>query len=400
MSDLQYLKNSVLVCHPGLQHSHQLAWALSDAGLLQQFVSGVPVRSISQRKPFWMPEKFFSKLKIAEIPSFRRRNPIYWWAVMRSCGHIKDPALAHDYRHRVMHWFDQYSATIVLRLRPKVVVAYENSAEKTFLAAKSIGAKCILDAASFHHETSNRIIKQPSRGYLEVVNRRKSAEIRLADLILTCSPLAKSSYVDAGIDAKKIAAIPLGANMPEVNLLRRFSNRPFKFIFAGSMRKLKSIDLIFDAFQIVRSEGYDISLTIAGGSDTQEWIDVANSLPDVEYRGNLSQADLYSEFLQSDCLLLPSQFDSFGMVVAEAMACGVPAIVSSLTGSKLLIEKEPRAGWIVSPDIAGIASGMRSALAGEIDDFESRRKASRNIALEFTWTNYRSKVIDTLIGWA
>ena len=49
---------SILVTHPGLQHSHQLALALHERSLLQSFWSGVPVAAQGEPPPWWLPGKY------------------------------------------------------------------------------------------------------------------------------------------------------------------------------------------------------------------------------------------------------------------------------------------------------------------------------------------------------
>ena len=67
-----------------------------------------------------------------------------------SAGMFGGFANAWDYR--LDHAFDAWAARRVRKLRPDMVVCYENSALHTFKAARAIGAVCVLDAASVHYQ--------------------------------------------------------------------------------------------------------------------------------------------------------------------------------------------------------------------------------------------------------
>ena len=59
---------SIFISHPGLQHSHQLALALYEQGLLKEYWSGVPIMVNRDELPIWFPEQYISRVKITNIP--------------------------------------------------------------------------------------------------------------------------------------------------------------------------------------------------------------------------------------------------------------------------------------------------------------------------------------------
>ncbi|HEY2256429.1 MAG TPA: glycosyl transferase, partial [Variovorax sp.] len=186
---------SVLVTNPGLQHSHQLALALHERSLLQSFWAGVPVRANGEQSPWWLPARYRQRVRNVNIPRALRRHPMRFQLALRASNSIRLGQWDSDVMHRVFHWFDAWAARQILQSRPKVVVAYENAAYHSFQAAKQVGARCVLDAAAFHHQAAAELIGYPDSPYTAEINRRKDEEVRLADLILTCSPLAAESYV-------------------------------------------------------------------------------------------------------------------------------------------------------------------------------------------------------------
>jgi glycosyltransferase involved in cell wall biosynthesis len=387
--------NGVAVFHPGLQHSHQLAWGLYERGMLGAYWSGVPVRDLDGKAPPLLPAQWRRKMRATAIPRTLRRHPVWWQLLLRARTLARTASTRHDYTHRVFHWFDWWVAQQVRALRPDAVVAYENSAWRTFIAAREVGAACILDAPSLHHEDAKRLIELPSNGYIAEINRRKDEEVRLADLVITCSDMARDSYLRAGVPGTKVRSVMLGAELPAGVARNGDDARPLRFIFAGTLSSRKSIDLILDAFERLNADGHCADLMLVGGSEEEKWLTRAKQVRHVHYQSGVPQSQLYALFAASDCLLLPSRFDAFGMVVVEAMAAGTPAIVSTMTGAREVISRFPESGWVVEPTGEAIYRTMRD----KVSDRASIRKASVHAlkaADYFTWRAYRSRVADLI----
>jgi glycosyltransferase involved in cell wall biosynthesis len=384
--------NSVLVAHPTLQHAHQLALALHERGWLKALWSGIPVASPDERLAWWIPDKYQRKVKRVGIPASLRAHPVQFQLALRAgrTGLVPFRGGPGDFVHRVFHAFDAWTARRIHRLRPKVVVAYENSAYYTFAAAKAVGARCVLDAASLHHQTSLDLMQGVGTPFEKEVNRRKDAETDMADLILTCSPLAADSYIAHGIPFAKVHPLLLGAELPQGLSERARRTAPPLFIFAGVLSRRKSVDLILSAFKRLASEGFAYELQFVGNLADPALLDQVRNTPFTSYRSGVAQKDLYPLLAEADCLLLPSRFDSFGMVVAEAMACGTPAIVSTQTGAKAIIEDLPGSGWIVEPEGESLYACLRSLIAAP-DQLDAARALARRAAEAYTWQAYRKR---------
>jgi glycosyltransferase involved in cell wall biosynthesis len=386
---------SVAVFHPGLQHAHQLAWALHEHGLLQTFWSGVPLSGTGASSMSIMPAHIRDKVRSTTIPPALRRHPVWWQVLLRARSLARSAQTQHDYTHRVFHWFDWWVSRHVQALKPRAVVGYENSSYYTFMAARSIGAVCILDAPSLHHEQAKHLIDVPSNGYIDEINRRKDREVEMADLLITCSDMARDSYVNAGVAAGKVKSILLGAELPVGVARPRESERPVQFIFAGTLSSRKSIDLILDAFARLNIEGHRADLTLVGGTEEGQWLTKAGQIPHVRHCPNVPQAQLYQLFAQADCLLLPSRFDAFGMVVVEAMATGTPAIVSTMTGAREIISMFPDSGWVVEPTAESIFRCMEDKVMNR-QAISTASPYALKAAGHFTWRAYRERVANLI----
>src|SRR5437762_10857790 len=115
-----------LVTHPGLQHSHQMAQALYEHGMLRQYWSGVPVRGPGEPMPWWLPPEYRAKVREVGIPQALRRHPM-WFPGMLKLGLHRQLELNRylglsrsAYAHRIFHLFDAWVARQIEVLRPEV----------------------------------------------------------------------------------------------------------------------------------------------------------------------------------------------------------------------------------------------------------------------------------------
>lgn len=389
----------VLVCHPGLQHSHKLAEALYEGGLLKRFVSGVPLlnhglATTSSSLPEWLQ----MRLKRTTIPGYLRTH----WLSFPLAGRLaaRTPYLFD----RSGPWsaldraFDRRCVKLVHRLRPDAVVCYENAGVHTFQAAKKIGALCILDAASLHYAMALKLNPESSR-HLKTEDR-KNAEIQLADHILVCSSVAAESYAAAGVPERKLHIHPLGAELlaPFTGLSINTQQDVPRFIFAGALRYLKAIDVILEAFARVHAKGGQYRLDFVGSEAEAGWAGKISQVPHTTYTPHVNQYALQSMMANADCLLLPSRYDSFGMVVLEAMAVGTPAIVSSTTGAKDVIDAFPQSGWIVDCNVESLFECIWNRLARPNELLEARIVA-RRAASAFGWADYKHGIQSQFLSW-
>lgn len=383
----------VLLAHSGLQHSHQLAWALHEAGDLLAFWSGVPVADPQAPGAGW--QRVARGLRKVPVPGRLRRHPVIFPLLRRLADWVAPPRLANSAIHRLDQVFDRWVARRVGRLRPDVVICYENAALQTFRAAKAAGAVCVLDAASIHYREAARWLSDTGLSDPPWVDRRKQDELDCADAILACSPLAAETYRANGVPAAKVFTCALGTELPAAGSSARPESEECRFVFVGLILRRKGIDVLLDAFASLRRDGVRATLSLIGSVVEEDLAARARSMPGVTLMPHLPRDQLFAAIAGHDCLVLPSRFDAFGMVVPEGMAMGLPAIVSDRVGAKCIIERHPDAGWIVPFDAEALREQMQ-ALAGSRELLARNGRAARAAALDYTWEGYRRRVVDTL----
>jgi glycosyltransferase involved in cell wall biosynthesis len=93
-----------------------------------------------------------------------------------------------------------------------------------------------------------------------------------------------------------------------------------------------------------------------------------------------------------DCLVLPSRIEAFGMVVVEALAVGVPAIVTPQVGAAEIIATGEN-GWIVPVGSAVALSKQMSSCCAEPDRAREMRPVCLASAARHQWIDYRKRML-------
>ncbi|MEX0757157.1 MAG: glycosyltransferase [Acidimicrobiia bacterium] len=115
--------------------------------------------------------------------------------------------------------------------------------------------------------------------------------------------------------------------------------KPPVLLYAGRIQPLKGVDVVLEAFAIVKETLPDASLVIVGGPSGAQGPDelerlkkLGASIGDVEFREPVPHDDLADHYRAADLLMLPSRSESFGLVAAEAQSCALPVIAARTGG--------------------------------------------------------------------
>ena len=114
--------------------------------------------------------------------------------------------------------------------------------------------------------------------------------------------------------------------------------RPPVILYAGRLSDEKGVMDLPLVWEQIQAACPNAELWIAGSGPSREKLETA--LPDAHFLGWVGRESLAAVYADSDLLLLPSRFDTFGCVVLEAMGCGVPVIAYKEKGPKDIIRHE------------------------------------------------------------
>lgn len=299
--------------------------------------------------------------------------------------------------------FDRRVASAVTGKTPKLsaVYAYEDGALQTFRRAKSEGMKCVYDLPIAHWRCSRRLLDEEAERCPEweptlVGTRdspakceRKDAELELADVVICPSDFVKSSLLTEIDQAKPVHVIPFGSPVTRQRTTKRTSG-PLKVLFAGSMTQRKGLADVFAAMRLLDPQQIELHVI---GSPVVRMDFYRNQFSTFTHHSSRSNERVLELMQSMDCLVLPSIVEGRALVQQEAMACGLPIIVTNNAGAGDLVE-DGKAGFLVPiRDPAAIAQCIET-LQRDRDLLRTMSIAAKEKAAEITWENYRHQLAD------
>jgi glycosyltransferase involved in cell wall biosynthesis len=169
-------------------------------------------------------------------------------------------------------------------------------------------------------------------------------------------------------------------------------------LFLGRLHPQKGLAELLNAWASVGRSREDWHLCIVGPdqlSHTDQLKRLAEQLGirgQISFPGPLDGEDKLRAYRAAELFVLPSPSENFGIVVAEALAAGTPAIATTGTPWSWLATHD--CGWHVAPGTMGLRSGLEEALAMSPQELESKGRRGRELICErFTWEKIGQQMI-------
>lgn len=166
-----------------------------------------------------------------------------------------------------------------------------------------------------------------------------------ADEIWAYSRFVRDVYARSGVPAERVRVLPLGFNptvfSPEGPVSPLATAKGTQFLFVGGALDRKGADLLLDAYRRAFSRADDVCLIVKDMGtrsfyQDQTFADAFRraqqdpTAPEILYReDDLSDGELAALYRSATCLVLPYRGEGFALPPLEAMACGIPVIVTA-----------------------------------------------------------------------
>lgn len=217
-------------------------------------------------------------------------------------------------------------------------------------------------------------------------------DLQKAACILATADMEADHIRDLGIKTP-IAIIPNGVNISEYQCRPLDSKDTVKkqILFLSRIHEKKGIEILIDAWEQLVSKYPDWNVVIAGNGEKKyiqhlkEVIKLKELVNCVEIVPPVFGDVKYKLYCESSLFVLPTYSENFGMVIAEAMSCGVPALTTNGTPWQEL--NENNLGWCVDLNIENIAKAISDAIdLGQGKLFEMGQRSSKHIHDTYQYT--------------
>jgi glycosyltransferase involved in cell wall biosynthesis len=229
---------------------------------------------------------------------------------------------------------------------------------------------------------------------LDRLHARRVRDVELADRVLVPSRHLADRLIDRGAASEKITIVPYAADTrrfrPQVD--KEYSNETCTFLFAGGICQRKGIKYLLEAWRRIRRPGLRLLMLGALPLDKaplEPYRDLA------EWPGRVSHSEVAGVMAEADVFVFPSLFEGSAVVTYEALACGLPSIVTPNAGS---IVRDGIEGFVVPPrDVDALAAAMER-VSRDSNLREHMAKQARSRAELFDWPRYHASIVAETSG--
>jgi alpha-maltose-1-phosphate synthase len=398
----------IRVAHSGKQHAYRHALSVERCGALDLFITSGYFKAgqfpdrLADRMPRIdraLRRRYQKGLPVAkvvrrwryELPELLARRAFGAGRIADSCVFRRDAVFDRWVARKWVRQCDGYWG-------------FQGSCLESLRAARRRGIVAIAEFATAHVTRAIELLSRESQRHPEWAStisnfsfpnwyrERLEQEPLAADYCIAASQFTRNSLLEAGVDAERILLLPLGTDLEQFRFVRRSADGPFRILFVGGIGQRKGVKYLLQAFELMR--GRDVELTLAGPlpADTRP-LDAYRS--SVRLTGRLDQAEIVREMHRAHVLVLPSVFEGFGLVLAEAMSTGMPVIASTHSAGPDLI-REGCDGFVLEPDdVEGLTQRLETLRADRSRAVEMGVSAAER-AREFSWDVHTERVRDIL----
>lgn len=230
--------------------------------------------------------------------------------------------------------------------------------------------------------------------------------VRSADAIITVSRhTAEDLARHTRVDRHKVHVVPLAASLPASQadveeVLARYKIRPPYVLFVGTLEPRKNLTRLVRAYRRLASRGARESLVLAGpigwhSHHLLREISAVDAPGEITMTGAVGPTDLDAIYRGASAFAFPSLYEGFGLGVLEAMARGLPCVIST---SSSLPEVAGEAALPVDPrSVAGLAEALERVVSDR-DLAERLGQAALRRAARFSWEETARRTLEVYKG--
>ena len=215
-------------------------------------------------------------------------------------------------------------------------------------------------------------------------------------IIFTSEWIKEKAIESYHVNPSKIHVVEFGANIPTpTNYTIDIDMNICRLVFIGKNWKKKGGDKVLQAYRQLKSEGFPCTLTIIGSVPENE-LEEDKDLTIIPFLNKAKKEHLErlcAILSESHFLVLPTEFDAFGIVFCEASAYALPSIAANVGGVGQAV-KEGKNGYLLPADATAndYAEKIKTVFNDKENYFKLRQSARNEFEIRLNWDVWGEKV--------
>ena len=270
----------------------------------------------------------------------------------------------------------------------------------TFRAAKKRGIPTVVDCGSTHTDFQHRIVLEESKRnginrplFPKAYRDRVRAEFEIAVYIQLPSDFVIRTFIENGVDPKKLLLAPYGADLEVFKPRPGFDeSQPFRVICPSGINVRKGARVLAEVW---RKLGWKDAELIWIGAITPETQHLFKPpLPGLRLEPGRPHPQLAELYRSCDVFVLPSFEEGLARVLLEAAACGLPLIATPNTGVEEFFSPGAPEGWLIPVnDLDALCAALTEAKADREKTFALGQRAATRARTGFSWDDYGKRAL-------
>ena len=215
----------------------------------------------------------------------------------------------------------------------------------------------------------------------------QGSDVRLARVLHSTCPGESEELRTLGL-CNAIAEVPIGINLDELKPKQAHPSGKRVLLFMGRLHPVKGLMNLVKAIDCIRPDGWIciVAGPCEGGfrKELENEIDTRKIDDYFDFVGSVSGDEKWALFYQAELFVLPSYTENFGVVVLEALSCGVPVLSTDATPWSIL--PAVGCGWSIPVGLESLTEALKECMTLEAHELRAMGKLGRKLVeSSFSW---------------
>lgn len=327
----------------GRFHAFYLAAQLAKRGGLHRLLTSYPA---------WEAEKY-------GVPREKIQS-LLWQEIVKRAWERFPRRLRPDWNLQ-FYWMERYDrrATRAFDSTADLFVGWNGTSLYQMQRARAAGIPTVVVRGNAHMLAQIELLTEeferfgPAPKYHPRTIEKSVAEYEEADYIQILSSFARRTFIEHGVPEEKLIQVPLGSSLDEFSPVPK-EDDTFRVMHCGRVSIQKGVHYLLEAWSALKLKNAELWLVGPVDEEIRPFLE-RHAAPSVIVHGAKRQSELAWFYSQCNVFCLASIQDGFGVVLGQAMACGLPAIATTNSGGPDIVS-EGADGFVVpirDPDALG-----------------------------------------------